>query len=111
MSVSYEDVLIDLGIPPHLKGFRALEALCILREQLPEAKFCADLLVRAGKLLGCGADRVERNCRTAITCALDAGNGEHMSLMLKQRPHIATGGYELRRFVELCVLAKNRYNE
>lgn len=110
MSVSYEDVLLDIGINPALKGFRALEKLCELREQNPNAKFSTNLLPRVGIMLGCDGSSVERAVRHAVSRVLAEAGEVHVTKILRQPPIGGGGGYELSRFVELCIIAKRRFN-
>lgn len=107
MSTCYEDILLDVGINPALRGFDALKNLCEVYEANPEAKYCTELLPRVGSLVGCSGSAVERRCRHAIFRALDAGNSERMEKVLRQSLDI-DGTMELSRFVALCILAKRR---
>ena len=105
---TYEDLLLDLGISPVLKGFAALSVVCSLREQNPAAKFTYDILTAAGKILGVSWHKIERNCRHAISSTILNYGPDAMIEILRQAPKLDTGTYPLDQFVTLCVMAMKR---
>ena len=110
MSVCYEDILLNMGVSPALKGFKDLQNLCQLREDHPDAKLVGDLYDRCGALVGRSGTAVERTIRHAIASTIDHGNTDRIVSILHQNPDISSGTYDVGRFVQLCVLARRRVN-
>ena len=110
MSVCYEDILLNMGVSPALKGFKDLENLCQLREENPDAKLVSDLYVRCGEMVGRSAASVERTIRHAIESTINHGNTDRIVAILHQNPDVRNGSFEVGRFVQLCVLARRRIN-
>lgn len=73
--------LLEMGMPPHIKGFDAVRKAVLLLWDEPEhwkGRVCSDLYPEIGREEDCSAYAVERIIRTAIEHLFDEGSAEQI---------------------------------
>ncbi len=101
-----EKLLLSLGIPPSLKGFRA--SVCaielILNDRSALDQITKRLYPEVAKRLGSTANRVERAIRHAVEVMFDHRDYKNITDTLGLEVNVHTGKYTNSEFLSLCAL-------
>ena len=106
--MAVDELLLNLGFSPALKGFNYLSSLIALRLNDPDYKLTAAYYA-VGRTFGVSWERVERCARTALNTAIDsAGLDRFYEIFGFWSP--LSGRFTVGDFVALCAhhLTKHR---